>query len=180
MTPKEKELAQLIVNQALMKFADEGDFASVAAALNSKSITIEQEAPVSMGDTGLALGKDAGEVLAVFESTAIGRSALAKLSADGLRYNHPLTSALLQGFVEAGALRPELSAKMTALSTRQVSPLEDNNLDPVGADELRTAWRSFRLDQEITNATASAKENITAEMSDDEIKTAWGLAWEAA
>lgn len=177
MNARQSQLAKLIRRGSLEPAADAGDFAAIANQLNAASITITREDPVSMGETGLALGSDVAGVLQAFEATATGRSALAKLSAAGLRYHHPLTQALLAGLVAAGLISQTVSDQLTALSTRVVSPAEHAGLDPVTATELQTAWTLYRLDQRIQNAAALMAEYISAEMSRGEQLAAAAKAW---
>ena len=179
MNDRQVQLAGLILNNDLKAEADADNFAAVVAALNAKTVVVTKSTPVSMAETGMALGADATEALEAFHKTPIGQSAVAKLAAEGLQYNHPLTVNLLDNLVAASLLRPEIADKLKSLSEWCESPFERDSIAAAGVDELRAAWNAYRLDQKLTNAAAKARESITAEMNEQERAAAWTAAWEA-
>ena len=163
-------LAQLIIDNGHTTAADADEFDAIHAALAAPIET--PRGVVSMRQTIVALtfaGADPEAVFGAFRASAIGEQGLAKLGFEGLDFSDQITAGLVQ------QLRPAIGD--TAADTLLSLATSISQLTETTVEELRTAWRTYRLHQRATNARAVAVEKMTADMTNDELAGVWADSW---
>ena len=192
MNDRQRQLAQIIVNEQLDAVADGGDFAAIAEALNAATIERSDSQRKVMDDLIDVVGPvDAAIVMATMWKAGNGEIEALKhvaqlclaewhnLSGVGTDVSRAGVQKLLFTLGHLDNWREGLAVEVAAIGRWKVSKLQEKKLEPSDADELRAAWKAFRLDQKITNATAAATESISTEMSPADQLAAWSAAWKA-
>lgn len=193
MTPKQQELAQLIIDQSLIESADKGAFAAIATALNAKSIDQTDSRRKVMDDLIDVVGShDAARVLDSLDRAGRGeiealkgvaqlcKSEWHNLSGVGTDVSRPGVQSLLVTLGLVDDWPEGLVDRVAAIGRWSISPLKQHGLEPATADELKTAWTLYRLDQRLTNAAAEIRESITAEMTAAELEELILSKWREA
>lgn len=190
MTPEQQQLAQVVINQSLIDAADKGDFKAVETKLNAKSIEQTDSRRKVMDDLIDVIGAhDAARVLDSLDRAGRGEiealkgvSQLCKsewhnLSGVGTDVSRPgvqsllLTLGLLDNWPEG------LADRVAAIGRWSISPLQNAGIDPATADDIKTAWTLYRLDQRLTNAAAEIRGAMTATMTAAELEELIVAKW---